>query len=1271
MASDVYRFDEPWMRFQTVTDSFQVLTFPQTLSQDLPEQRAGQMYQELVYRIDGIGQNDSLYRTQWNIPAVRFDLLKESDVPVKPVTVAIIDTGLDREHPELKSRLWFNSGEAPITDGTDSDGNGIRDDWSGVDFTGKQPDGQPNDDQGHGTAVAGIIGAEAGNGRGIAGLAPHAELLSLKAFDETGNGIETTIARALLYAWYRKADVVNMSFGINNEKSLLIESILRAMAQDGIILVASSGNRGGTDRHYPSAYEGVISVGASTIDNFRAIFSQFGNRLDVLAPGVSVPSTSPGGGYGDFSGTSASAPHVSALAAWLKAMDPGMSVESFRSLLQTTSIKTDSRGFSAPDGAGVVNFYRAISQGSVSGMVRIHKPESDGWWAENELPVSISVSGPNFSSWSLYIQPGKGYPENWTTLISGTTQVLDSVVIRIPADKWAGKDTVLSLRLRMENHTGSAVEDRRFVFLNQKPLIIEDSLFYRTYRGNQAGIGAEIRTSQPVKVDVSLPGVISPGETWRHLTVSEVLTSENGPLTPVFTIRNLAGDEKTFSRRIPGYLMTDWNAWTPSPIRETSLSAGFILPETADFNQDGFPDLIHSMESATSRYGSISYIDGATLSVMDSITGNILVPKDVVFFDNRWYALFISLGRSFIYRSTSPSTPPVELFYQSQKGKEEWGGALEVRNGSLLLHWRNSETWHRTVVNAWNGSAGEEKRYGFPDNYQLSGPPKVRLVRFSGSDQPDYLVADQYGNLLLFRDTGENVFPLIWAEPLPLYLSSDFIEASDLTGDGLDEIIALSRDVGITDPVYDESWPGRWNLQIFSFHSGQSERIYDRWFTGYSPGIKDRTGLFVTNSGADRVICLSLDPHLYQLKITPGYPVNVSTGSWTSGEPAASAGNWDGSSWWTTSNGYLTWWMPDTTSIPRITWITQLSDTSMRVEVDRVFEKLVYTFRSQNGLEVTDSVLQSSSFLLKGAGAGTVRVVTSGNHRRLINGRNQRQLTFYPRGYLNASFSQGFIRLDGTNPILPPGPIPDSIRFHGKTPDWWIQEQGGKTLWLRFPGGLGGPFPVPAMKDENNRVLIPVPDTLFIVPEPVKRSAFYLTRFEVFSRQKARIFFSSPVEVASLSSVLLKNPGIGLTVINPLLLELESLKQPIGNAGKPLLVDFDGLLSVNGDSLDARTRYVSLETMGSSVKELLVYPNPWRPGTQQDLTFAGLPSGTTIAIYDITLRFLKELTVEHGAASVNWSGEGNDGKRVGSGIYIFRATGPDGQVKEGKFAVIQ
>lgn len=1269
-ASQVYRFNEPWMRFQSVTDSFLVLTF--SSDADLPPDRPGDhLTRELTYQLDAIGQSDSLYSTQWNIPAIRFDLLTDSDIPVRPVKVAIIDTGLDRDHPELKNQLWVNTAESPISDGTDSDDNGLIDDWSGADFTGKQPDGQPNDDQGHGTAVAGIIAAEQGNGRGIAGLAPHAQLIAIKAFDETGNGSEVTIARALLYAWYRQADVVNMSFGINNEKSLLIESIIRAMANDGILLIASSGNRGGYDRHYPSAYEGVISVGASTIDNFRAIFSQFGNRLDVLAPGVGIPSTSVGGGYGDFSGTSASAPHVSALAAWIKALKPDVTVNSFRTLLQTTTTKTDSRGFTAPDGAGVVNFYRAIFQGITSGMVRINQPESDGWWRENELPVSVSVAGPNFRSWSLFIQPGKGYPEKWTLLTSGTTQILDSVVIKLPASEWAGKDTVLSLRLRMENQTGSAVEDRRFVFLNQKPFDIQDSIFYRTYHGDQPGIGAEIRTSQPVKIDVDVPGGIQPGDTWRHLTVTEVLTHDSGPLTPVFTLRNLAGNDQTFSRRIPSFRMTDWNAWTPKSELELNLPAGFILPETPDFNQDGIPDMIHSMESVTSEYGNISFIDGATLSVADSITGRVLVPKDVVFYNDRWYALFISLGRSFIYQSASATGYPGLPLFESPVSQEMWGGAFEVRDGVLHVHWRDNRTWYRSVVNTSNGTLGEKKAYGFPDNYQLSGPPKVKLVQFSEKGQPDYLVADQYGNLLIFRDTGLTSFSLIWSEPLPLFLSSDYIGAIDLTGDGLDEILALSRDVGITDPVYDESWPGRWNLQIYSYHSGQSERLYDRWFTGYSPGSLDRSGLFTMEVGSDRLIVFSLDPHLYQMKISPGYPLNVSEGFWTDKEPASSAGTWDASTWWTTSNGRLTWWIRDSETIPVITDLIQRTDSTIEVVLDRVYDQVVYQYRKSDGSGSTDSVFHSSSFLLKGTGTGSLAVFSSHKEKRVISGRNQRTLNFYQQGHLNASVQQGLIRLTSSNPMKSMRQVPDDLRLNGHAPDWWIQEQGKRALWLRFPYGLTGKIPVPILKDENNRELMPLPDTLLIPESPTQKPLFYLTGFEVMDRRTATIQFSRPVDVMSVPTILTRNPGILLTPSSPSSLQVESLNQPIGNVGKPLVIDFFGLMSVGGDSLDSRTRFVSLETMGTSVKDLLVYPNPWRSDLSTAITFAGLPAGTTIAVYDITLRHLSDLTVERGTSAVSWDGKTKGGAFIGSGLYLFRATGPDGQEREGKFAVIR
>ena len=250
------------------------------------------------------------------------------------VVVAVIDTGVDYTHPDLAANMWVNTAEIP-DNGIDDDGNGYVDDIYGANTIADNGgadgnEGDPMDDHGHGTHVAGIIGA-ANNREGIVGVAYNAKIMAVKAGQSTGVFNQSDIAEAILYAYEMGADVINMSFG-GSAISLAVQEALET-AYTRSTLVASAGNDGAPNEtadyydplpNYPAALSyvvGVMSVGALGIESAftnwdAAAFNSY--EYEVYAPGEAILSTLPGGGYGMLSGTSMAAPVVSGAAALLR-----------------------------------------------------------------------------------------------------------------------------------------------------------------------------------------------------------------------------------------------------------------------------------------------------------------------------------------------------------------------------------------------------------------------------------------------------------------------------------------------------------------------------------------------------------------------------------------------------------------------------------------------------------------------------------------------------------------------------------------------------------------------------------------------------------------------------------------------------------------------------------------------------------------------------------------------------------------------------------------
>jgi hypothetical protein len=254
------------------------------------------------------------------------------------VVVAIVDTGIDYNHPDLAANVWVNPGET-AGNGVDDDGNGFIDDIHGVNTVlGAANRGNPMDDNEHGTHVAGTIGAVGDNGEGVVGINHTVKLMGLKFMDASGAGRLSDAIAAIDYMVSMKVNhgvnirVSNNSWGGGGYSPALLAAIDRARVA-GIAFVAAAGNsRQDTDLFpsYPSSYEvaNVVSVAAIDTTQGLASFSNYGaESVDIAAPGVGIFSTLPSGRYGYLSGTSMATPHASGALGLLFAAEPGLSLE--------------------------------------------------------------------------------------------------------------------------------------------------------------------------------------------------------------------------------------------------------------------------------------------------------------------------------------------------------------------------------------------------------------------------------------------------------------------------------------------------------------------------------------------------------------------------------------------------------------------------------------------------------------------------------------------------------------------------------------------------------------------------------------------------------------------------------------------------------------------------------------------------------------------------------------------------------------------------------
>lgn len=294
-----------------------------------------------------VDSNDPRFGEQWGYGKVNAPLAWAHGA-LKPVAVAVVDTGVDLDHPDLKARLL--PGYNAIERG--------------------QP---PKDDNGHGTHVAGTIGAINDNGLGVAGMAPNARILPVRVLGGAGSGSLFGIADGIRWATDHGANVINLSLGGPSDSQILASAIQDSIRQ-GVTVVAAMGNSGKNEKLYPAAYAGVIAVGATDAADQKAAFSTSGSHIAVGAPGVRILSTLPTYDcwltknhpdkfqkeYSFLNGTSMATPHVAGLAALVIGANRANAPDQVRKVIQSATVDLGKPGADDDFGTGRIDAAKAL-----------------------------------------------------------------------------------------------------------------------------------------------------------------------------------------------------------------------------------------------------------------------------------------------------------------------------------------------------------------------------------------------------------------------------------------------------------------------------------------------------------------------------------------------------------------------------------------------------------------------------------------------------------------------------------------------------------------------------------------------------------------------------------------------------------------------------------------------------------------------------------------------------------------------------------------------
>lgn len=328
----------------------------------------------------GLVPNDPGYASQWHLPRISAPQGWNISTGSPEVVIAVLDSGVDPNHPDLSAKLV-----------------------PGYNYVYNNND--THDVHGHGSRVAGIAAASSNSGIGVAGVAWQNKIMPLVVFDSTGYGTYSQWISGIVYAADHGAKVINMSIGGSSYSSSLQNAVNYAWNK-GVVLVACAMNTGSNTPYYPAALNNVLAVAATDSGDNRASWSNYGTWIDVSAPGVSIYSTTNGGGYGTGSGTSFSTPQVAGLAALIMSRNPALSNSQVVELIKQNSDDLGSSGYDPYYGSGRINVYRALS--AVSGMptlsVDIISPTDGTTIVPGNVNVDVATnSSAGISKVELYV----------------------------------------------------------------------------------------------------------------------------------------------------------------------------------------------------------------------------------------------------------------------------------------------------------------------------------------------------------------------------------------------------------------------------------------------------------------------------------------------------------------------------------------------------------------------------------------------------------------------------------------------------------------------------------------------------------------------------------------------------------------------------------------------------------------------------------------------------------------------------------------------------
>lgn len=1304
--------------------------------------------------------NDTLIEYQWalnQINAKRAWTIANGE----GIIIGIVDTGIDFNHPDLINQLWINSKEDANGNGTfepwsinetrngitgdlngiDDDGNGIVDDVIGYDFVDQEyanfgdwnsPDPIPEDQGNHGTSVAGIIAASANNKIGIAGLAYKSKILTAKAFDATGNAESDDIANAIMYAVSNGAKIINLSFG-DTFQSLLIKDVIQYAHSLGCIIVASSGNENNSLPHFPSDYENVISVGASNEKGLRSSISNYGVNLSILAPGEDILTTAPNGDYRRVSGTSFSAPYVSAAIALLLQKNPDFSSSEIRSTLEIQSHQMNSSGWDKKTGAGILDVFNLLNYTGKSNFDLQNVQNYSFYNFDNikNLSVKLATITPLFQSYQLEIADLDS--NNYKPISELILQQDQNKVLAISKSDLLNKNFRLSLKINLKNGKTLRRERALNILVDSKDFKVEYFSVNNALKNEKNIIVVSARTNFPCnfwieywnKQDTSqifrideqlsnseyhileLDNLISQGK-FEGIAHFEIRNNVQQPIDTI--LKNFDFDFSFMTFPTQNYTKKSY-----------SLPRAYLNNNVVDLYGNGANSLIinNLQDFIIGRTESYQFVNNAFI-LKDTLDGWIPVGFGKTKENSVNDILLTQNAKTILTQKAQTSNSPFSnILFSSVLGKTFWGETLfDIdKDGFDEIIAYNDTTFFAYKYKDGNFTLLQNAE--LPVQFKKIGVTKGTAIGdFDGDGYIELMHSNYYGNIFIFKYKNGK-FNLEFQDTTNFGYSNPIITKINLPGEKIPAIIIGTYGSKILFGKEDNQ-ETMWTYRLIKWNNKDSYNIQPILnILGVRAGIDRRLGISFRNgvlaSDIDKTdgdeLIISAFPNTYIMKWDglAFKPIWLYPYSFTN-----SAVVWDFDKNGVNEIGIATY---DSTSFFEISSENGKPDIPTITESYAInSEKAIIKWQKIEGVKF----YKIYQLIYNEDGTFSLLNIAKVSEDSIIIGNMKNNNMYYflmtaidsTKSTVESDYS-AIIQIFAHNPIS----FTDvkiinnhtlELKFNGKVKSYLNDLSKIKITRLQDNTVI-----IPStiiMKADSNYIIsfsedlirgeyeakinefrdfwntpITTGSVYFEMPDVEKDEVFYLKSLEILSLTLYKLVFSENVEKTAAENIsnYFLSPW-GKVIIssrdelekNSVLLRVDDEIKDRTITGQEYSITVKNVISSSGKKITTGSgNTLSFVLTKEKLDNIITFPNPIHLKEDEFMTFGNLTKEAIIRVMDLNGKIIIELTENSGTGGIIWNLKDLNNQLIEPGIYLYKVTGKNSNGEEvlwemKKFAVL-